>query len=80
MKLMLVTALALVCLAASSCHIGSGFDTAEKRRALQWQDETASATEVADTTDTTKTTTKTTTEGTAEIKPPAPIIYLLVAG
>ena len=77
MKLMFVTALALVCLAASSCHIGSGFDTAEKRRAMQWQDEAATPTEVADTT--TKPPVETTTE-TAEAKPPAPIIYLLVAG
>ena len=77
MKLMLVTALALVCLAASSCHIGSGFDTAEKRRALQWQDEVATPTEVADTT--TKPPAETTPE-TAQAKPPAPIIYLLVAG
>ena len=77
MKLMFVTALALVCLAASSCHIGSGFDTAEKRRALQWQDEPAAPTEVADTTATPPA--ETTTEA-AEAKPPAPIIYLLVAG
>lgn len=76
MKPLLLTVLALVCLASSSCHIGSGFDTAEKRRSMQWQDEIVPPTEAADTT----ATKNTPTEATADIKPPAPIIYLLVAG
>lgn len=69
-----------VALAVTACHIGAGFDTAEKRRAMAWQEEDSAPTpkEV-------KTTpAETQPEKTEELPPAAlqspPIVYLLVAG
>ncbi len=49
-----------------ACHIGSGFDTAEKRRNLTWQEEAAFP--------------ATNEPATVEQKQSPPIVYLLVAG
>lgn len=74
-----LTALLLGCaaLAVAACHIGAGFDTAERRRAMAWQDEeTAPAPKEVKATETLP---------KKEELPPAalqspPIVYLLVAG
>ncbi|MCA8919713.1 MAG: hypothetical protein KDB32_11590 [Planctomycetes bacterium] len=58
-----------------ACRIGSGFDTAEKRRNLQWEEtpEKANTSEVADPP-------KQPEELPAEALQAPPIVYLLVAG
>ena len=68
--LLLIAALAIL----PACRIGSGFDSAEKRRSLMWDDTPVVATtEVADT-----------PKQPEELPPEAlkapPIVYLLVAG
>lgn len=75
----LLTALLLGCvaLAVTACHIGAGFDTAERRRAMAWQDQEAAPTP--------KEVKATETPPKKEDLPPAalqspPIVYLLVAG
>lgn len=74
-----LTALVFGCaaMAVAACHIGAGFDTAERRRAMAWQDEEASPTP--------KEVKATETPPKKEELPPAalqspPIVYLLVAG
>lgn len=66
-----LTPLALLLLLLPACRIGSGFDTAEKRRNLMW-DETP-VVEISDT-----------PKQPEELPPEAlkapPIVYLLVAG
>lgn len=69
--LMLIALLAFL----PACRIGSGFDTAEKRRNMMW-DETpvvSNTTEVVDTP-------KQPEELPPEAKKSPPIVYLLVAG
>lgn len=60
----------LLCMAAllllPACRIGSGFDTAEKRRNLNWDEPIQSA--------------QPTEDATVEQLQSPPIVYLLVAG
>ncbi|MBE7491978.1 MAG: hypothetical protein HS108_09535 [Planctomycetes bacterium] len=74
-----LTALLFGCtaLAVAACHIGAGFDSAERRRAMAWQEDeaTVTPTEVK----------ATETPPKKEDLPPValqgpPIVYLLVAG
>ncbi|MBK8205393.1 MAG: hypothetical protein IPK87_01245 [Planctomycetes bacterium] len=60
-----------------ACRIGSGFDTAEKRRNLNWDDTPLQA---ASATPETKPDSTATPEQQAVARLSAPIVYLLVAG
>ena len=66
-KLVLTLAFAGVALASTACHIGAGFDTAEKRRAMAWQEETPKQVAAPE-------------QLPHSAKQGAPIVYLLVAG
>lgn len=69
--LLLIAALTML----PACRIGSGFDTAEKRRNLQWE-ETPVVTSTAEVVDPPKQP----EELPAEALQAPPIVYLLVAG
>lgn len=64
----------LALLLLPACRIGSGFDTAEKRRNLNWDDTPVQTTADASQPD------KNTPEQQAVARLDAPIVYLLVAG
>lgn len=66
-------------LAVAACHIGAGFDSAEKRRAMAWQDD-AAAPAPKEVKATPTETPPVKEEPPAAALPSPPIVYLLVAG